>query len=256
MFKLENYFRLDKVDGLSLNEYLVYAVIARNSYRCKSKISRAKIAQLCGIKKLDNISKYTSKLETLGLIKKEVVQHRADLRTITYLKTEKKGTPYMLVTNNFMDEFLPNLPNKSVALAFDMAKLRYRDTSTIWLDDEELLVKLCIKDMRTFKKYITPLLENGVVVKIDGGYVLNTQYFPVNKHFTKQASEYIKIALGMDHNSRAYKAVHKAIATNFENIYDIENWLFAILNGKAFLTDKEKENLSNKEICTTKEFEF
>ena len=84
-------FVIRKCMNLSLKEELVYAVISCNSdENGESRISREKISDLTGIKKLDTITNHTNRLVEEGLITKSY-RFESGKKLVTYkLLSSKK----------------------------------------------------------------------------------------------------------------------------------------------------------------------
>ncbi len=68
---MKNSFKVQKNNDLTITDELIYSILCCNSNSDGvSNISRNRLAEKSGIKKLDTITAHTNKLEQMGLIKK------------------------------------------------------------------------------------------------------------------------------------------------------------------------------------------
>lgn len=99
---MKNSFKVQKNNNLTITDELIYSILCCNSNsEGVSNISRNRLAEKSGIKKLDTITAHTNKLEQLGLIKKTYsIQAGKKLAHYRIINPDKD---FMWVSNDIME---------------------------------------------------------------------------------------------------------------------------------------------------------
>lgn len=184
--------------NLSLKEYAVYTTIACHSNKNGiSRISRETLAGLAGVKDLDSLSKYTRHLEESGLLKKKYAFERGK-RLVEYHLVDP-DRDYLVVTNNL---FMGN--PELIGFLVRLAEFRYSFSANIYLSSSELMKKIGISK-NTFYKLIKKAIEEKYVKRIEGGYALDTETFPLC--MSAKAKQKINEIMQLDDNQRAKRVL-------------------------------------------------
>lgn len=234
-----------KFNDLTLSEELVYVAIAKYSYKGVSRISRATIADITGIKKLSTITKHTNKLEQIGLITKEYNTIGKSKKSVSY-RLNYNGDPFIIV----YDTLTEKLSGMELIFAIRLASLRYSTTPWIDMKKTEIIKKMRVGNS-TFYEYMPKLIEKGIVAEANGCYVLNTNYFPHFQVIDDETWNLIKCALDRDKTSVAYNSVSKAYENGFVGISNPKAYVIKCLTAGTSAKDVVK-----LEVCNTKEFSF
>lgn len=194
-------FKIKKFMKYSLKEQAVYSTISAFSGGdgiCR--LPRKSISDLSGVSDLDTISKYTSKFEKDGLLKK-LVQIKGARKIVTY-KVISPDKDYQLVSSDIFGGD-PSL----LGFICLFAENKYRNTNEINLTNKEIMEKMGICK-KTFYKYIKLAETANFIKRTTTGYELNENIFPIivsDKERTKSKIETkIENILQMD-GSRAKK---------------------------------------------------
>ena len=230
--KLKNYFKMDSTKKLTLAERLVYIFICAYSNGKVSHITRQTLMDLTGIKKADTITKHTNKLEDLGLIKK-IYKKDNGKKLVEYHITQ--------IDNGFIcisNDILNILKTTDLSFAISLAALRYVGTNKIQLSNNEIISKLNISKS-TFYRCISALIENGIIIKISDGYLMNADLFFVFKAKSNKAKKMEKDMLKMSNDTVSYKIFMNAYSKNYDGINNIEKFLIWCSAGCPGLNNKE-----------------
>lgn len=186
---------------LSLNEMAVYTTIAcYTDAKGISHISRETLAQLSGCNDLDTLSKYTSALQNKGLINKSY-NFEYGKRLVVY-EVPNPNKDWLWVSNNIFSG------NQSlIGFLVKLAENKYKNTNWIGLSNTDLIKRMEISKP-TFNKYMKLAKECNAVVKTRNGYLLSTDYFPLEKLPVLKANkldELNQILLQANKDSKLYK---------------------------------------------------
>lgn len=236
-------FKIKKFMKYSLKEYAVYATIAAHSGGDNiCKLTRRAISDLSGVSDLDTISKYTSKFEKDGLLKK--INHiDAKGRKLVDYKLLEQPTDYLLITYALFGG-----DPKMLGFVCLLAQYKYKNTNIIQLSTADLYRKMGMSKT-AFYRYIKEAEKMGYVEKIENGYKMSEKLFPEVKNTEKEKiDQTINEILDMEDGSRA-----KNILLTY---YDPQVRLFSekIRNVKDFL-DYCLSGVPKKNKEKPKEFE-
>ena len=195
------WFKIKKNMGLTLKEMAVYGTIScYNDSNSISHISRLTLSHLSGVNDLDTISKYTNKFESLGLLNKVYISYKG--KKLVEYKINTPDKEYYFVTN----EIFRGNP-ELIGFLFKIAECKYNFNNEINLSNKEIASKMGIS-IPTFRKYIKLALKEGCITKIENGYKLSEEIFPiVSKEYLSEDNKSIlnEILSKNDPNSRLYK---------------------------------------------------
>ena len=241
----KRFFKMIKLNNLTLSEEAVYAAIASYSYRGVSRVSRATIAEMAGIKKLDTVTKHTNKLEQLGLITKIYNSKENSKKSVSY-RLNYKDEPFVIVNHLLAEE----LSGTELIFAIRLASIRYKDTPWIKLSKNEI-IKMMNIGVYTFYEYMPKLIEKGIVLEVNDCYILNTNYFPIFQKLDDETIELIKCALNRDKTSVAYEAVSRAYSNGFIGISNPKAYVI-----KCLMAGTSTKDVVIPEKTNIKEYEF
>lgn len=194
--KIKKCFYIMKTQECSQTEELIYGIISKNSDATgKSRITREKLSKLSGISDLDAISDYTSKLQKKGLITKSAFYING-AKHITYF-INKISEDFLWVANAVFDDG-PEL----IGFLLKFAQLRYKNTNWIGLGNSKIIKEMHVGHSQFYTK-IELLIKRGFVEKIDNGYILNEEYFPVTDNYVRPTA--VEAILAMPDNATAKK---------------------------------------------------
>lgn len=213
--------RGERWNKLKLTVRAVYIVIAAHTdfkdNKCSS-LSREKIAQLVGIKDVDDISKYTKQLEEAGFIKKTIKWVGADDKRCIYEVTVKDN--YSLVKRSILKS---GMTGKQIALFCTIASLRYKHSHRV-----KVSYKKCGISQKTYDKYIVELLGLGAI-KFEGDYIIFKKYVKCEDYKTNEKLNEILNA-GLDTSDRMYKMAVYAVE-HPQSIDNIDAYIDYVYSG-------------------------
>lgn len=208
-----------KWNELNLTARAIYIVISANvnfkDHKCYC-LSREKIANLVGIKNPDDVSKYTKQLSEAGFISKEIKWVNVDDKRCIYEVLVKDN--YTLVKNNIIKS---GLSGKAMALFCTIAAHRYQHSHQVITTYKE-----CGVSRQTFSKYISELVEAGVI-ELDGSAFIFNRFVKCEDYRTNEKLQEI---LKMDEDSREYKQAMWAIQ-HPKRIHNIDAYIDSIWSG-------------------------
>lgn len=177
-------FRIN-IEGLDLKEILILALITSHSdfTTYVSNISRERLSNESGIKKLDTISKYTNSLEKKGKLTKRVY-YKNDKKRIEY-SVNKPNSRYVTVLGKVFE-----LDAKLIGFLIKLADLRWRGTSEIRLTDKLIYEGMGIS-RTTFTALRNAALASGALSTTENGYSLSSDYFPVTTSIPAKVRKYV-----------------------------------------------------------------
>ena len=196
-------FKVKKNMKYSLKQYAVYSVLAcYTDKKQTSHISREVLSSLSGVSDLDTISKYTKQFELDGLLKKSYTYSSINGKKLVEYKIIPPNKDYLLITNELFDG-----NSELIGFLCLFAQYKLYNSNIIKLTPTELIKRMGI-GRTTFYKYLKLALKEGCITKIENGYKLSEEIFPiVSKEYLSEENKSIlnEILSNNDPNSRLYK---------------------------------------------------
>lgn len=101
---MQNSFKVQKISNLTITDELIYSILCCYSDSDGvSNISRDRLAEKSGIKKLDTITSHTNKLAELGLIEKTYTIREG--KKLVHYHVKNPHRDYMWISNTVMKKY-------------------------------------------------------------------------------------------------------------------------------------------------------